>query len=292
MIKFFNKFQKGPQGSGKVISLLNQKGGVGKTTMAFNAAHALADKGLRVLCIDMDPQANLSLLFGIDSSDLEYSIHNLLINSVRELKALHTPVLFSEVIKKSGSNPNLDILPASQDLSGFELSVAGIASPRQMILKKFIEKNQLRETYDYIVIDGPPTLGLLVVNILCSSDGVLVPFQPDQFSRKGLGHFHQIVEDIEDMGITEVPRIIGYIPNLVDARRKQAGEDFQKIREDLNLGDARIFEPFNNKVQLVKSSAARKSVFDFKSKEYSELQGQFSSIADAITEQLGQQELN
>lgn len=292
MIKFFNKFQKGPQGSGKVISLLNQKGGVGKTTMAFNAAHALADKGLRVLCIDMDPQANLSLLFGIDSSDLEYSIHNLLINFVRELKALHTPVLFSEVIKKSGSNPNLDILPASQDLSGFELSVAGIASPRQMILKKFIEKNQLRETYDYIVIDGPPTLGLLVVNILCSSDGVLVPFQPDQFSRKGLGHFHQIVEDIEDMGITEVPRIIGYIPNLVDARRKQAGEDFQKIREDLNLGDARIFEPFNNKVQLVKSSAARKSVFDFKSKEYSELQGQFSSIADAITEQLGQQELN
>lgn len=292
MIKFFNKFQKGPQGSGKVISLLNQKGGVGKTTMAFNAAHALADKGLRVLCIDMDPQANLSLLFGIDSSDLEYSIHNLLINSVRELKALHTPVLFSEVIKKSESNHNLDILPASQDLSGFELSVAGIASPRQMILKKFIEKNQLRETYDYIVIDGPPTLGLLVVNILCSSDGVLVPFQPDQFSRKGLGHFHQIVDDIEDMGITEVPRIIGYIPNLVDARRKQAGEDFQKIREDLNLGDAKIFEPFNNKVQLVKSSAARKSVFDFKSKEYSELQGQFSSIADAITEQLGQQELN
>lgn len=292
MIQFFNKFQKGPQGSGKVISLLNQKGGVGKTTMAFNAAHALADKGLRVLCIDMDPQANLSLLFGIDSSDLDYSIHNLLINSVRELKTLHTPVLFSEVIKKSDSNPNLDILPASQDLSGFELSVAGIASPRQMILKKFIEKNQLRETYDYIVIDGPPTLGLLVVNILCSSDGVLVPFQPDQFSRKGLGHFHQIVEDIEDMGITEVPRIIGYIPNLVDARRKQAGEDFQKIREDLNLGDARIFEPFNNKVQLVKSSAAKKSVFDFKSKEYSELQGQFSSIADAITEQLGQQELN
>lgn len=288
MIKFFNKFQNNSEEpKGKVISLLNQKGGVGKTTMAFNAAHALAEKGNKVLCIDMDPQANLSLLFGIDSSDLTYSIHNLLINSVRELKALHTPVLFTDVLIKSESHPNLDLLPSSQDLSGFELTVAGIAAPRQMILRKFIEKNQLNVDYDYIVIDGPPTLGLLVVNILCASDGVLVPFQPDQFSRKGLGHFHQIVEDIEDMGITTVPKIIGYIPNLVDARRKQAGEDFIKIREDLNLGEAKIFEPFSNKVQLVKSSAAKKSVFDFKSKEYVELQEQFSSIADAIMGQMG-----
>jgi chromosome partitioning protein len=281
-----NKLKKPEQGNGKVISLLNQKGGVGKTTMAFNAAHALANNGHSVLCIDMDPQANLSLLFGIDSSDLEYNVYNLLINSVRELKALHSPVLFSDVIKPSGTNSNIDILPAGQELSGFELSIAGISSPRQMILKKFIDKNQLKNSYDYIVIDGPPTLGLLVVNILCASQGVLVPFQPDQFSRKGLSHFHTIIEDVEDMGITETPKIIGYIPNLVDARRKQAGEDFDKIRQDLDLGSSRIFEPFNNKVQLVKSSAQRKSVFDFQSKEFQELQGQFNSIANAIDEEL------
>ncbi|MFZ4714329.1 MAG: ParA family protein [Bacteriovoracaceae bacterium] len=274
-------------GEGKVVALLNQKGGVGKTTLAFNLAHALYHQNKRVLCIDMDPQANLSLLFNVDSKDLTYNIFHLLINTVRELKPLHTPVNFSDVVKalstKTGEG-ELHLLPAGQELSGFELSVSAITGARQLILKQFIEKNNLKSFYDYIIIDGPPTLGLLVVNILCASEGVLVPFQPDQFSRKGLSHFHEALENIADMGIVKAPKVIGYIPNLVEARRKQVGADFEDIRNDLKEG--KIFEGLANKVQMIKAGAVKKSVFDFKGAEYKLIQDQFSTIATHIGEVL------
>lgn len=264
---------------GKVISLLNQKGGVGKTTMAFNLAYALASQGKNVLCLDMDPQGNLTLLF--NKAPSEFSLFHLLINSVRELKALHRPVVLSDILQ--GSN-GVDLIPGGQDLSGFELTVAGISAPRQMILNRFIDKQGLRETYDYIVIDSPPTLGLLVVNVLCASDGILVPFQPDQFSRSGLNHFHDVLENIEDMGIVDGPKILGYIPNLVEGRRKQVNEDFELIKQE--IGEDLIFSSIPNRVQLVKSSAMKKSVFDFQSKEYNELQGQFIQMAQHIQESL------
>ena len=273
-------YKTSKEGQGKVISFINQKGGVGKTTMAFNTAYALKKRGAKVLCMDLDPQANLTLLFA-GEKEIEYGMHQLMINSVRELKALHAPALLSDVLISG----DVDLLPSGQDLSGFELSVAGISSPRQLILNKFIQKNALREKYDYIVIDGPPTLGLLVVNILCSSDGVMVPFRPDEFSRKGLTHFYDVLENIEDMGVTKTPQVIGYIPNLVDARRKQEGLDLGRIREEFSVGkDTPLMNPFYNRAQLVKSQAQRKSVFGYESIEYRPLQEQFLEIADRIGE--------
>jgi chromosome partitioning protein len=273
-------------GNGKVVALLNQKGGVGKTTMAFNTAHALATRGHKVLCIDMDPQANLSLLFGHQRNQTQYNIFHLLINSVRELKALHTPILFSEIVEHvEGESGGIDLLPAGQELSGFELSVAGISAPRQLIFKRFLEKNLILKSYDYVIIDGPPTLGLLVVNILSAAHGLIIPFQPDQFSHMGLEHFHEAIEDIEDMGITDAPKILGYIPNLVENRRKQVKQDFDMIRTQLQ--GAPVFEGFSNKVQLAKSGANKKSVFAYQSKDFKELQDKFLSMADHIHKGLG-----
>ncbi|ATH07766.1 hypothetical protein BIY24_07340 [Halobacteriovorax marinus] len=279
---FFNKNkEKRPTGKGKVISFLNQKGGVGKTTMAFNTAHALSMNDAKVLCIDMDPQANLSYLFGIENSTEDgRSIFQLLINSIRELSPLHRAALWTDCICKEGK---IDILPAGQDLSGFELTVAGISGPRQLILKKFIEMNALKTVYDYIVIDGPPTLGLLVVNILCASDGALVPFRPDEFSYKGLTHFYKVLEDINDMEISNTPDVLAHIPNLMDSRRKQESEDLDMIAEHLGE-DAVVVEPFMNKAQLVKGQSQKKSVFEFNSKEFLPLQNQFSEIAKIITD--------
>ncbi len=132
--------------------------------------------------------------------------------------------------------------------------------------------------------DCPPTLGLLVVNILCAADGVIVPFKPDEFSRKGLGHFYNVLADIEDMGVTQIPEVMAHIPNLVDIRRKQEGTDLARIVSELedSFGDAKLVEPFYNRTQLVKCGAQRKSVFDFNSKEFAPLQAQFNQIATII----------
>lgn len=271
--------------AGKVIAFMNQKGGVGKTTMAYNTARALSAKGRKVLCIDMDPQYNFSSLFGhggdLSNKD-QPNIFHLLVNSVRELRPLHSSAMLSETIIKTESG--VDLLPSGQELSGFELTVAGISSPRQLILKRFLEKNELRHYYDYIVIDGPPTLGLLVVNILCASDGVLFPFIPDSFSEQGLRNIQEALLDIEDMGITKTPQNLGYIPNLFEARRKQANEDFEAIQTQFS--DAHVYRPFANKANFAKSMSSKKSVFDFQAKDYKSLQGQFLEMADKIEDQL------
>lgn len=281
MFSIFKKDETQMAPQGKVIALMNQKGGVGKTTMAFNLAHAFKSAGKKVLCLDMDPQGNFSSLFDVKVEEGK-TVHQLLVNSVKELRALHTGTLLSDVVVTA--EENIDVLPAGQDLSGFELTVAGINAPRQLILKRFIEKFELRSRYDVIVIDGPPTLGLLVVNILCAADGVLYPFIPDRFSEQGLRNIQQVVADIADMEITSTPKNLGYIPNLFDTRRKQANEDLVGIRETLGAG--LIHEPFTNKVQFGKSLAQRKSVFHFKGNEYKDLQRQFSVMAEAVEKEL------
>ncbi len=265
----------------KVVAVINQKGGVGKTTMAFNLAHALAKGGNKVLCMDLDPQSNLTLLCGLNGCEGK-NIFQLMINSIRELKPLHIPLLVSEVIKKG----KVDILPAGQDLSGFELTVAGISSPRQLILSNFAKKSGILEQYDYVIIDCPPTLGLLVVNILCLAQGVVVPFRPDDFSGKGVKQFFQVLEDVDDMGIVKAPTILAHIPNLVDGRRKQELSDLATISEELRtLGrGAKIVEPFYNRAGLVKSLSQKKSVFDYNSSEFVSLQQQFSNLSDIVEE--------
>ena len=284
MFSFIKPKTNGASDAGHAIALMNQKGGVGKTTMAFNLAHAFAHQGKKVLCLDMDPQGNFTSLFDVKVP--EKHIYHLLVNSIKELKALHTSVLISDVIvrTKQDEGVHLDLLPAGQELSGFELTVAGINGPRQLILKKFIEKYELRSQYDVIVIDGPPTLGLLVVNILCAADGVLYPFVPDRFSEQGLKNILQVVADIAEMEITTTPKNLGYIPNLFDVRRKQAGSDLAQIKE--SLGEAFMYEAFTNKVQFGKSLAQRKSVFQYKSSEYKDLQRQFTEMTETVHREL------
>ena len=282
MFSFFKPTTETTKPLGRVIALMNQKGGVGKTTMAFNLAHAFRHQGKKVLCIDMDPQANFSSLFDFPKNDVRPNIYHLLINSIKELRPIHSSAFINDVLVQT--EDGMDVIPSGQELSGFELTVAGINGPRQLILKKFIERHELRSKYDVIIIDGPPTLGLLVVNILCAVDGVLYPFVPDRFSEQGLKNIQQVVTDIEEMEITSTPKNLGYIPNLFDTRRKQASADLEMIKE--TLGEATVHEPFTNKVQFGKSLAQRKSVFHFKTGEFKDLQRQFVAMSETVHKEL------
>jgi chromosome partitioning protein len=282
MFSFSRNHEQTHTNSGKIIAFMNQKGGVGKTSMAFNVAEALHKKNKKVLCIDLDPQANLSLLMGQNSSTTQNSIFNLLINSIKELKNIHSPVLLSQVLKRMNKEPIMDLLPSAQNLSGFELTVAGINSPRQLILKKFIEKNELTKIYDYIIIDAPPTLGLIVVNIICAAHGIIYPFIPDHFSEQGLKNIKDVVNDVSEMGISETPKTIGYIPNLFESRRKQAQVDLERMKLEFNEGV--MFEPFYNKAPMARAMAQNKSVFSYDSQEYTDLKEQFLKVADLVEE--------
>ncbi len=272
---------------GQVLAFINQKGGVGKTTMAYNFAQGLARQGKKVLCLDMDPQANLTLLFdGVIKKDEGYNLYHLLVNSVRELKSLHTPVVFKDILLEKN---NLALLPGAQDLAGLDLALAQVnTTPKQLVLKRFIEKNDLTSHYDAIIIDAPPTLGLLVINILCACHGVMVPFRPDEFSKAGLKHFYQVLDEIKEMGLTEAPKILAHIPNLVDPRRKQEGLDLKRIEEDLIIlsGDkkSRVVAPFYNRSQLVRALAQKKSVYDYEAVEFIELQEKFNQLTNMMSE--------
>lgn len=263
----------------KIISFVNQKGGVGKTTLAFNTAKALKKLGKSVLCIDLDPQANLSMLISKKplSEDRE-NLFQLLINSQKELRGLHKALLLTDVLEMG----DIDLLPGGQDLSGFELTVSGIQFPRPLVLKRFLESSGLIDRYDYIIIDCPPTLGLLVINAICASDGVIIPFKADEFSLQGVKHFYQVLEDVKDMGLGLNPEIITHVPNLLDNRRKTELQSVETIKDFVTGHEKNVAHGFQNRSGILKSINAKKSVFEFESNEYKPIREEFLAMGQKI----------
>src|SRR5919204_5715863 len=153
----------------EVIAFTNQKGGVAKTTTTLNLAAAFAEKGMRVLCVDLDPQANLTMSQGIDPDGLELSMYDVLVHGVS----------IREVIRER----EVDIACASIDLAGAEIAMSTMIG-RERALKKAMDP--IKEDYDYVFIDTPPSLGLLTINALTASDKVIVPVQCEYLSMRGL----------------------------------------------------------------------------------------------------------
>jgi len=156
----------------KAIAIFNQKGGVGKTTTAVNFSAALAEKGKKVLLIDNDPQGNLSSGVGIDKKSLEMTIYNVLLgeSDIRE-------VIINTAFE------NLDILPGSMDLAGAEIELIEFEN-REFLLKNQLSK--VRDLYDYIIVDCPPSLGMLTINALVAVDSVIIPIQCEYYALEGV----------------------------------------------------------------------------------------------------------
>ncbi len=209
-----------PKKRAKVIAFANQKGGVAKTTTTLNLACAFAEEGHRVLCIDMDPQGNLTMSQGVDPDTVELSMYDVLVRKV--------PI--KDIIVKR----EVDVAVASIDLAGAEIAMSTQIG-RERALEKALEP--IRGEYDFICIDTPPSLGLLTINALTAADKVIVPVQCEYLSMRGLIQLQNTLEMIRE-NLNPGVDIEGILPTLVDSRTLHAKEAIELLEE--NFGD-RVF---------------------------------------------------
>jgi chromosome partitioning protein len=204
----------------QVIAFANQKGGVAKTTTTLNLAAAFAEKGHRVLCVDMDPQGNLTMSQGIDPDSLDASMYDVLVH--------HIPI--RNVIHKR----EVDVACASIDLAGAEIAMSTQIGRERSLQKAF---TAITDDYDYIFIDTPPSLGLLTINALTAANKVIVPVQCEYLSMRGLIQLQNTLAMIRENLNPDV-QIEGILPTLVDSRTTHAKEAIELLEE--NFGD-RVF---------------------------------------------------
>jgi chromosome partitioning protein len=207
-------------GQAKVIAFANQKGGVAKTTTTLNLAAAFAEKGHRVLCVDMDPQGNLTMSQGIDPDTLETSMFDVLVHDLS----------IREVIRKR----EIDIACASIDLAGAEIAMSTKIGRERSLTKAL---RTVSDDYDWVFIDTPPSLGLLTVNALTAADQVIVPVQCEYLSMRGLLQLQNTLSMIRENLNPDV-QIAGILPTMVDTRTLHAREALEILEE--NFGD-RVF---------------------------------------------------
>ena len=204
----------------KVIAFANQKGGVAKTTTTLNLAAAFVEKGHRTLCVDMDPQGNLTMSQGIDPDTVETSMYDVLVHG--------TP------IREATQKCEVDIACASIDLAGAEIAMSTQIGRERALERALVA---VRGDYEFICIDTPPSLGLLTINALTAADKVIVPVQCEYLSMRGLLQLQNTLAMIRDNLNPDV-QIEGILPTLVDTRTLHAQEAIQLLEE--NFGD-RVF---------------------------------------------------
>jgi chromosome partitioning protein len=206
---------------GQVIAFANQKGGVAKTTTTLNLAVAFKEHGFEVLTVDLDPQGNLTMSQGMDPDQVERSMYDVLVHSL--------PV--EEVIHRA----EVDVAVSSIDLAGAEMALSSMIGRERALQKALLP---VRNHYDYILIDTPPSLGLLTINALTASDGVIVPVQCEYLSLRGLVQLENTLSMIRE-NLNPVVEIKGILPTMYDSRTLHGREAVEMLKE--NFGDL-VFE--------------------------------------------------
>ena len=199
-----------------VIAIINQKGGVGKSTTAINLAAALGDLGKRVLVVDFDPQGNATSGFGVDKDQLEDDVYEALMNSVPLTKVVvPSPV------------ENVDIAPATIQLAGAEIELVSVMA-RESVLRYVLDP--VRDQYDYVFIDCPPSLGLLTVNSLVAADSLLIPIQCEFYALEGLSKLLESMRMVKGR-LNPSLEVFGVVMTMFDARTTLSKQVVEEVRD-------------------------------------------------------------
>ncbi len=209
---------------GRILAISNQKGGVGKTTTAINLGASLASSERKTLVIDVDPQANAGSGLGIPVRDLERSVYDLLVGEAS----------FEEVVQKSELK-YLDVLPASRDLAGAEVELVNVER-REYRLREAVR--HLKDRYDFILIDCPPSLSLLTINALVAADSVLIPLQCEYFALEGISELLNTVQLVQQ-GLNPELEVEGVVLTMFDPRLSIAHQVAEEARKHFQT---RVFE--------------------------------------------------
>lgn len=246
-----------------MIAIVNQKGGVGKTTTCINLAAGLARKNFKVLIIDLDPQSNASLGLSVNVDQYSSSIYDVLVHNA-ELEQAIVPTYIK----------NLDIAPASSLLTGAQLEIADLLG-RERLLRTSVWKmlSSHSRYYDYILLDCSPSLNLLTINGLVASQCVLVPIQAHYFSLEGMKELFSTLKVVRDRINSEL-EILGILPCIVDIRKKLTREMLDQLKDYFK--EKMLQSVIRMNITLAESSAQGKSIFDFNpycngAKDYAEL---------------------
>ena len=230
----------------KIISLANQKGGVGKTTTAINLSAALAKEGKKVLLVDADPQANASSGLGIDIRNLEATIYECLVSGIDPKLAIH----------HTGVD-NLDLIPSHIDLVGAEIEMLGLED-RELLMKRIL--SHLRDQYDFILIDCSPSLGLITVNALTASDSVIIPVQAEFFALEGIAKLLNTIKIIKSK-LNPQLKIEGFLVTMFDNRLRLSTQVYDEVKK--HFGSLVFNTVITRNVRLSEAPSHGLSVLDY-----------------------------
>lgn len=241
---------KGEYNMGRIIAIANQKGGVGKTTTAINLSACLAEKGKKVLAVDIDPQGNMTSGLGLEKEAVDKTIYDLMIGD-----ASIDDVIYKEVIE------NLDILPTDINLSGAEIELIGTDN------KEFIIRNEVhkvKDQYDFIIIDCPPALSVLTINAMTTADSVLVPIQCEYYALEGLSQLIHTIELVKERLNPDL-EMEGVVFTMYDARTNLSLQVVENVKDNLNQTIYKTIIPRNIRLAEAPSYGMPINKYDSKS---------------------------
>ena len=235
---------------GRIIAIANQKGGVGKTTTAINLSACLSEMGQRVLTIDIDPQGNTTSGLGVDKNEAENSVYDLLLEEC----SIEECIIETEI-------ENQSLIPSNVNLAGAEIELIGVEE-KEYILRR--ETKKVRDQYDFIIIDCPPSLNMLTVNALTAADTVLVPIQCEYYALEGLSQLIRTIELVQERLNPDL-EIEGVVFTMYDARTNLSLEVVESVKNSLNQNIYKTIIPRNVRLAEAPSHGMSINLYDSRS---------------------------